>query len=292
MSSPIPLRLRQRLFLQLHYRGAVHKTVMARTHKSAFAASRVAESSPRSDARRGKFPSIPMSNSQSLAFSRRRRRPSFAKAGPSESERAQGRPGTGWHPWSACNKKARGRTTGSAEDTRPSLHNGFNGFLRALLGDHAWLPPSPVRRESVFTTLAPALERQNHTTSPSAQTPFVRAIIALGDVRPSHPIPNVRDDREPPLYGERDKRKEATDLGVRSITAHRDTLARRANYADEACILRHHHACHSGATRRPNSGLPEFGLVICPSRQQPTWIVEPGIHLTAEHVAQWIPGSR
>ena len=26
-----------------------------------------------------------------------------------------------------------------------------------------------------------------------------RAIIALGDVRPSHPIPNVRDDREPPL---------------------------------------------------------------------------------------------
>jgi len=32
----------------------------------------------------------------------------------------------------------------------------------------AWLPPSPVRRESVFTTLTPALERQDHTTSPSA----------------------------------------------------------------------------------------------------------------------------
>ena len=29
-------------------------------------------------------------------------------------ERAQGRPGAGWHPWSACSKKARGRTTGSA----------------------------------------------------------------------------------------------------------------------------------------------------------------------------------
>src|SRR6266478_2377924 len=52
-------------------------------------------------------------------------------------ERAQGRPGTGWHPWSACNKKARGRTTGSAENTRPSLRNGFNGFLRALPGDHS-----------------------------------------------------------------------------------------------------------------------------------------------------------
>src|SRR5947207_14212460 len=59
----------------------------------------------------------------------------------------------------------------------------------------AWLPPSPVRRESVFTTLAPASERQDHTTSPSAQTPFVRAIVALGDVRPSHPAPNVRNDR-------------------------------------------------------------------------------------------------
>ncbi len=27
-----------------------------------------------------------------------------------------------------------------------------------------------------------------------------RATIALGDVRPSHPAPNVRDDREPPLF--------------------------------------------------------------------------------------------
>jgi hypothetical protein len=210
--------------------------VMPRTCKSTCCFTR-RRPSPQSDARRGKFPSIPMSNSQGLAFSRRRRRPSFAKARPSESERAQGRPGTGWHPWSACNKKARGRTTGSAEDTRPSLHNGFNGFLRALLGGHAWLPPSPVRRESVFTTLAPASERQDRTTSPSAQTPFVRAIIALGDVRPSHPIPNVRDDREPPLYGERDKRKEATDLGVRSTARGRDTMARRANYADEACTF-------------------------------------------------------
>src|SRR5712691_6475702 len=66
-----------------------------------------------------------------------------------------------------------------------------------------------------------------------------RAIIALGDVRPSHPIPNVRDDREALLYGERDKRNEATDLGVRSIAADRDRLARRANYAGEACTLRH-----------------------------------------------------
>jgi hypothetical protein len=109
----------------------------------------------------------------------------------------------------------------------------------------AWLPPSSADRSA---HLAPALERQDHTTSPSAQTPFVRAIIALSDVRPSHPIPNVRDDREPPLYGERDKRKEATDLGARSIAADRDRLARRANYADEACTLRHHRSSFRGDT--------------------------------------------
>ena len=64
----------------------------------------------------------------------------------------------------------------------------------------AWLPPSPVRRESVFTTLAPASERQDHTTSPSAATSFVRALFArLTLPRPSHPVPNVRDDRDTPL---------------------------------------------------------------------------------------------
>jgi hypothetical protein len=62
-------------------------------------------------------------------------------------------------------------------------------------------------------TLAPASERQNHTTSPSAQTPLVRARIALGDVRPSHPIPNVRDDREAPLLWERDSANCKFDLG-------------------------------------------------------------------------------
>src|SRR6266851_3881661 len=153
---------------------------------------------------------------------------------PRNQKRAQGRP--------VAHRTHGPRATKSTRQNhryrriiRPSLRNGFNGVLRALPGDHAWLPPSPVRRESVFTTLAPALERQNHTTSPSAQTPFVRAIIALGDVRPSHPIPNVRDDREPPLYGERDKRKEATDLGVRSIAADRDRLARRAKSAYRPC---------------------------------------------------------
>src|SRR5882724_5620286 len=140
-------------------------------------------------------------------------------------------------PMVRVQQKARGRTTGTGGSSGLPCAMVLTVSFVLFPVTIAWLPPSPVRRESVFTTLAPALERQNHTTSPSAQTPFVRAIIALGDVRPSHPIPNVRDDREPPLYGERDKRKEATDLGVRSIARGRDTMARRANYADEACTF-------------------------------------------------------
>jgi len=73
-------------------------------------------------------------------------------------------------------KKARGRTTGSAEIVRPSLRNGFNGLLRALPGDRALLPPSPARCGRIFADLAPASGRQDHTAWPSATTSFVRAL--------------------------------------------------------------------------------------------------------------------
>jgi hypothetical protein len=36
------------------------------------------------------------------------------------------------------------------------------------------------------------------------KTPLVRAKIAPGDLRPSHPLPNVRDDRDTPLLWARD----------------------------------------------------------------------------------------
>src|SRR6201996_6927695 len=85
--------------------------------------------------------------------------------------------------------------------------NGFNGFLRALLGDRALLSPSPARRirplglTSPSANLTPASRRQDHTTSPSATTPLVRAKCLRYVVsRPSPPAPNVRDDREAPLF--------------------------------------------------------------------------------------------
>src|SRR5438552_16991084 len=66
-------------------------------------------------------------------------------------------------------------------------------------------------------TLAPASGRQDHTTSPSAASAFVRALFTrLTLPRPSHPAPNVRDDREPPLLRVRDSADVAVDLGSRS----------------------------------------------------------------------------
>jgi hypothetical protein len=86
--------------------------------------------------------------------------------------------------------------------TQHSLRNGFNGFLRALPGDRALLPPSLGGLRP--PNLTPASGRQDHTTSPSAKAPFVRARIAHAALRPPHPVPNVRDDRDTPLLRVRD----------------------------------------------------------------------------------------
>ena len=61
--------------------------------------------------------------------------------------------------------------------------NGFNGFLRDLPGDRAFLSPSPLR-SLLLKNLTPASRRQDHTTSPSALTPFV---IGASASTASHP---------------------------------------------------------------------------------------------------------
>src|ERR1700704_4213537 len=66
---------------------------------------------------------------------------------PSEMNEGAGKAGCPPHPWPACSKKHAVRTTGVAGIIRPSLRNGFNGFLRALPGD-----------EFLFVTVAPRIE--------------------------------------------------------------------------------------------------------------------------------------
>src|SRR5882724_4974235 len=68
-------------------------------------------------------------------------------------------------------------TTSTPKSPGIPARNGFNGFLRALLGDRALLPPSPcglkvlsspVEPNEPPQDLTPASRRQDHTTSPSA----------------------------------------------------------------------------------------------------------------------------
>jgi hypothetical protein len=120
---------------------------------------------------------------------------------PSWKTEGAGKAGCWPHPWPASSKKAGGSHHRLGRDTRPSLRNGFDGLLRALPGDRAFLPPSP--RGSYPRNLASASGCQDHTTSPSAIVSFVRATCAL---TPSHPALNVRDDREAPLMRARDGR--------------------------------------------------------------------------------------
>src|SRR5467141_4156565 len=78
-------------------------------------------------------------------------------------------------------------TTSTPESPDVPARNGFNGFLRALPGDRALLPPSPcglkvlsspVEPNEPPQDLTPASRRQDHTTSPYAATSLVRS---LGD---------------------------------------------------------------------------------------------------------------
>jgi hypothetical protein len=50
-------------------------------------------------------------------------------------EKAQGNAGCPLHPQPVCNGSKHTVVTTGSPDTRHSLRNGFNGFLRALPGD-------------------------------------------------------------------------------------------------------------------------------------------------------------
>jgi hypothetical protein len=76
-------------------------------------------------------------------------------------------------------------TTSTPESPGVPARNGINGFLRALLGDRALLPPSPAdmflskpgRADLNSANLTPASGRQDHTTSPYAATSLVRSLL-------------------------------------------------------------------------------------------------------------------
>ncbi len=69
-------------------------------------------------------------------------RPSFSTNSPSSETEGAGKTGCPSHPWSACNKKARGRTTGTSRTTGLPCAVVLR-LIRDLPGDQALLSPSP-----------------------------------------------------------------------------------------------------------------------------------------------------
>jgi hypothetical protein len=79
-------------------------------------------------------------------------------------------------------KKQAAVTTGSADNTRPSLRDGFNGLYVLSPVRRAFWPPSPARRvKRVVANLIPASEYQDHTTSPSVNAPLVGELLVRFD---------------------------------------------------------------------------------------------------------------
>src|SRR5438132_13751292 len=96
-------------------------------------------------------------------------RPSFANSLRLFEKEGAGNAGCALHPRSRVPKlciKAHTSIQGSG-NTPTSPAQWLYGLLRALLGERAFLPPSPLR-SLLLKSLTPASRRQDHTTSPYA----------------------------------------------------------------------------------------------------------------------------
>jgi hypothetical protein len=85
-------------------------------------------------------------------------------------------------------------------------------LIRDLPGEPGFLATVVGVMRSIIANLAPASGRQDHTISPSASR------HSSDDApRPSHPAPNVRDDREAPLLAGAGCADDRSDLGVKAM---------------------------------------------------------------------------
>src|SRR4051794_13344616 len=125
---------------------------------------------------------------------------------PLKSEGA-GNAGCALHPRSRvqCGKKCAHEHTGSAEAIRHSLRNGFTAYDALSSVSRAFLPPSP--RATCALRLDPGIGG----SGPHAFAVRARCARLAQPARPSHPAPNVRDDREPPLQKEAGRVEDKAD---------------------------------------------------------------------------------
>jgi hypothetical protein len=92
-------------------------------------------------------------------------RPSYEKSPAQNRGRRESRVRQRTRSLACKSKKHASKSPQVRRNIRPSLRNGFNGFLRALPGEPGLLSPYFAR---IPREITPASGRQDHTTSPSA----------------------------------------------------------------------------------------------------------------------------
>src|SRR2546421_10040386 len=178
--------------------------------------------------------------------SRGMRCPSFALAVTLEERGRRESRVLSKHPQPRTQTKKRTSVVTTGSPNSPAFPaQWFYGLFCALPGDRALLPPSLA--DCSPANLTPASGRQDHTALPYAR-PRSRQQRRS---RPSHPAPNVRDDRDTPLLWARDKRKHGADLGCSAMPSPCDRLTRRANFAWRSCAI-----CPSGTGRQSLAWCP------------------------------------
>ena len=163
---------------------------------------------------------------------------------PLQTEGA-GKTGRWLAPAVRVQQKARGRTTGSAETTRPSLRGWFTGYTRSPRGP-AFLPPSR-KDASTSLCLASAPGRQDHATSPSAPSTVVCCRCASSAPRTPRIV-----TRRTSLFDEADAGSQH-DFRKKEIKILKDGLAELIG--SSSCTNR---ALRASAVRRTAGPWPTF----------------------------------
>jgi hypothetical protein len=149
---------------------------------------------------RAKRSRVTHANKHGAAFSRRVSPELCRESRPSGNAEGTGKAGWPLHPGPPRNRNCASAREPQvqAETLRPSLRNGFTAYFvlfsvnRCLFATVVLALPLEHSRDN----LAPAWARQDHTTSPSANMPYVYRHI------PVHRIPlHVRDDAYAPCVG-------------------------------------------------------------------------------------------
>jgi hypothetical protein len=180
-----------------------------------------------------------------------------------ENREGAGKAGCRPHPWSACNKKARGRTTGTSRTSGLPCATVLT-LIRDLPGDRLDCPRRPRARRIADLASAPGcqdhtISRPHHVVRPRSQALRHAASIA------SHPA--CRDDRDTPLLPRRDGREHRRDLPDDASVQACDKVTRRALCAWVGCgeysVLTTETIDHA---QRKAAALPDAVVRISPTK--------------------------